>query len=521
MSSSSRKTLPALCATLLAVAAALAGTQSDAARPFDPFTDHDRLPPDLTWVVQLEHPARQFASTQTRILEDAIADTELFARSMKSWSRLTGVLSPGDAADDVLGRRAQFIARTGDDATPWAVCVELGPDRRKALLERLRALPRDLRHQRYVYELEDGRFILAEFVHEGAALVVLAPRSDRKLAPERDPQSALFFELFDRLAGHAVPEAEACPLAPVLHELAPAEILVAHQSNGRGAPADDGTEEPDVEARPRTIALALDRAPGGWSGSLVLSDTGRQHSSGISFDPASLDRALPAATTLARFLYPESAVPLISAATPLPAATPALSDSQTLVGVLARAPGQLDYLQLSIVPDEGGPARYDGALAQLQSPEGVALPNHDGLFPEAIRQQTARMPGALAQDFTLLWGFSPPTDGRRLAAMLITPRTDRPDRAGRATLAGILDAVTLLEHGSASPPVSAGSLRPSELTPYTDALLPPDSPLHTLPGVIKSVSWSLRPDTLDARPVLRGPVELLVVPAPQAQLGNP
>ncbi|MFG0304877.1 MAG: hypothetical protein ACF8Q5_01545 [Phycisphaerales bacterium JB040] len=547
MSPSSRKPLTALAASLLAFAAALAGaTQQDAPRPFDPFTDHERLPPDLTWVVQLEHPARQFDSSQTRILEDAIADTELFAASMKAWDRLTDRLAPGDSgAGDILGRRAQFIARDalpapGEGNAPsqpslqseaasqqslttdgknvgggWAVAVELSPELRKPLLARLRALPRDLRHKRYVYELEDGRFILAEFEQPGAALVILAPRSDRTLPPERDPASALFFELFDRLAGHPPPETGPCPLAPSLKELSPAEILVAHRAHADARP-------------PRITAVALDRAPGGWSGRLVLSTTRDGPSPAPAFEPASLDRALPDDAALARLLLQNAALPLVTAASPLPGTTPAAPDTPTLVAVLKstahdgeRPRVRLDYLQLSIVDAQRGPPSFDASLAALPAPNGAPLPDHAGLFPTAVRRQTARLHGPLAQDFGLLWGFSEPMGDHRVAALLIAAPAKDSDRARLESLRRILATVALTTDPPETAPVSSGHVRPGELASHTDALIPESSPLHALPGVIKSVSWSLAPAELDGRRVLRGPVELLVVPTPQAQLGNP
>jgi len=199
---------------------------------FDPFVEHAGLPADLAWLVQIERPAVQIDSEQGRSLASAVEQTELMAQTSKAWSRLARTLGGADDAFELLGSRVQFVAGTRSQGQPWAVCLQIDAEHRQRLLTRLKAFPRLHRDRRPISELEDGRYVLAVFDRGEHAVVLLGPRSDRLLSPTDDPKTALFFAMFDRLAGTTTPAGGDAPstLAAPLEAVGEGEILIARRA---------------------------------------------------------------------------------------------------------------------------------------------------------------------------------------------------------------------------------------------------------------------------------------------------
>ncbi|MFT5423923.1 MAG: hypothetical protein ACI89L_001715 [Phycisphaerales bacterium] len=552
-------------------ARAVAATDTPAV--FDPFTDHAGLPAGLTWLVQIERPATQIESEQGRSLAAAVAQTELMTQTSKAWSRLARTLGGEHDALGLLGDRAQFIAGSRSVGQPWAVSLEIDADHRRRLLARLKAFPRLHRDRRPISELEDGRYLLAVFDRGERAVVLLAPRSDRAVRPQDDPETALFFAMFDRLAGTIVPGGgEPNTLAAPLEAVGAGEILIARRvSSLSWNPSDQSVSIEDRDQDDGAsggspgrgdsgfLALRLDRAAGGWAGELAVSDRDRAEDvGGVTID---YERLADAAETISWVsLTPgvRSVLPLVAARVgPLPIWLPLEGDLPGYVALLRPSPADKDSLptiaMVQRIEAAAGPERFDGAVAAAlrSAPPGKpgsgkpgsgepgsgepGLDNsgsgHAGRYPGAVRAQRVETASLLGPIARVGWGYSEPSGATRTAAMVIMPGQDAADRdeagSARAELAlrALLEAGGGAVHrGEADPrgeaPVSAGRLRLAELYALGEVLGLRSKGPDPLLSRIESIGWSLRSSEIGDVSAMIGPVSVTLTPSRQSGLGS-
>lgn len=504
------------------------------------------LPEGLTWVVQIEQPARQIESEQAISLAAAIGQTDLMTQTSKAWSRLARSLGGADDAFDLLGERVQFIAGSRSRGQPWALSIEMDPERRQRLLARLKAFPRLRRDRRPIFELEDGRYLLAIFDRGPSAVALLAPRSDRSMSPEKDPQSALFFEMFDRLTGSLVPAAGGRPnaLAEPIAAVGAGELIVARQATALSwNPLDRSltiSDDEDGEAAPDDmgfVALRVDRVAGGWAGRLAVSDGDRprradeERSDEFPFEP--LAASVPTISWVTVTPGVRSVLPLLSAyTTNFPFWLPSHDDSVGYAAFLrTNRAGQKSWPGIAYVQRvdaEEGPARFDTAVAAAISSAypGQVGPDHAGRYPGAVRAQRMKAPLGLGPDRGVVWAYSEPRGGVRTAAM-ITASAEDPEQMGaletmlRALIAG--DEASLAQAGEMAPtdaPVLAGSVRLAELHGVYRGLFSPQVEPDPLFSRIESVRWSLGRTKIRDRDAVIGPVSITLTPSRQGGLGT-
>jgi len=272
------------------------------------------------------------------------------------------------------------------------------------------------------------------------------------------------------------------------------------------------------------VALRLDRAAGGWTGRLAVSERDGAGVAALAYER--LGDALPTVSWVSLSPGVRAVLPLlVRRAGPLAGMLPEAGDAPGYAALLrtnpadAGSPPALAYVQRVDAGD--GPARFDAAVAAaLRSAQpGGDGPDHEGRYPGAVRVQPVEAlpwPGSGAR---VVWGYSEPDGPTRTAAMVITPPHDA---AGTGAAESSLRA--LLAAGGERPvegaAVTTGSLRLAELQALHRALVAPVGEPGPILSRIESVWWSLTRSEIGGRPALLGPVSVTLTPSRQGVLGT-